>query len=381
MVKRLVFHLGDHKTGSTSIQYTLARGDWKSDRLSLFYPARINHNKLGKALTMKSRAKKIGLHFGEVRKLLDNSNADMAVISAETFELADPELLYETIGRYFPDHAKDARLISYVRPHADRVLSSYAQMIKVGKTSLSLDGFHKKTKQKRNFIYHPRIKKMKSLFGDRFEVRPMTRDTLVDGDVVKDFFNFVFDGSDFALTAQPLSNESSSLEDLSMIRELYLRLNANPELKNAVPMVGGSFGRILASQLDRTGTKLRLHQSLVQEIVESYRADAELMDKDFFENSPLSDALLAVESKAVGKAQSIKLKDNFSPDTVRLVKAWINLVEQMLGYNPKAWPKHFRALREADLFDTKTQRPKNKRSAKGGKKSKFKNRARSKSET
>mgnify|MGYP000498255412 CR=1 FL=1 len=44
--KTLVFHIGDHKTGSTSIQYAFAADRVALENRSVLYPARINSNRL-----------------------------------------------------------------------------------------------------------------------------------------------------------------------------------------------------------------------------------------------------------------------------------------------------------------------------------------------
>ena len=46
MVEEIVFHLGDCKTGTTSIQAVLARGAWTLDGQAgrgIVYPAQVNH--------------------------------------------------------------------------------------------------------------------------------------------------------------------------------------------------------------------------------------------------------------------------------------------------------------------------------------------------
>ena len=52
MVQQLVFHIGDCKTGTTSVQAVLAQDAWKGG--SLCYPARVNHIPVAKTLTAES---------------------------------------------------------------------------------------------------------------------------------------------------------------------------------------------------------------------------------------------------------------------------------------------------------------------------------------
>ncbi|MFZ0097191.1 MAG: hypothetical protein WAK98_01800, partial [Gemmobacter sp.] len=44
--RKLLFHIGHHKTGSTSIQYALATGKVKLDGGTILYPGKLTHNYL-----------------------------------------------------------------------------------------------------------------------------------------------------------------------------------------------------------------------------------------------------------------------------------------------------------------------------------------------
>lgn len=50
---RIVFHLGDRKTGSTAIQSTLSSGAWKYDGVSLLFPMEkgVSHASLSKSIS------------------------------------------------------------------------------------------------------------------------------------------------------------------------------------------------------------------------------------------------------------------------------------------------------------------------------------------
>lgn len=146
MVKSIVFHLGGPKTGSTSIQETLAAGNWDCKDVSLLYPANVHHIALAKTLRPNAPNEVRDKQFKKIAARIETSNKDIAVISAEYFERADPVALKAAVEKYMPQYAKTARYISYVRPHADRLVSAFAERVKAGTHHGTLEELHKKQK-------------------------------------------------------------------------------------------------------------------------------------------------------------------------------------------------------------------------------------------
>ena len=159
MTQELIFHIGDHKTGSTSIQSALAAKHIVPEGKTLLYPSQLNHNHLvelrrkGKAIKGKRfsgpdiRHKK----FSELAHEINNSDYDFCVISAEAFEAFSPSRLDDIIAKYFDTTQIKIRVIAYVRPHAARLLSSYAEKIKISPFPGSLDEYHEKTQRNGKF--------------------------------------------------------------------------------------------------------------------------------------------------------------------------------------------------------------------------------------
>ena len=90
MIEEIVFHLGDCKTGTTSVQSVLASGAWESEAGQIAYPAKFNHMALARTLSVASEKQFQIKRFEKLRQALDNSDARYAVISAEHFEFVDP---------------------------------------------------------------------------------------------------------------------------------------------------------------------------------------------------------------------------------------------------------------------------------------------------
>ena len=66
MVEEIVFHLGDCKTGTTSIQTVLSRGAWVSHAGPIAYPARFNDIPLAKTLSVPAEAPHEAERFGNL---------------------------------------------------------------------------------------------------------------------------------------------------------------------------------------------------------------------------------------------------------------------------------------------------------------------------
>lgn len=289
--------------------------------------------------------------------MMARSDADIAVISAENFERVDPEDLQRALRTHLPRLADSARFIAYVRPHADRLVSTFAERVKAGYFAGTLSELHHNTKATRRFFYYERFSRWQAVFGDRFTLRPMIRSALYHNCVVQDFLNFALSGRPFELIEDPQSNLSLSLEDLAMIRELHLHLRKNKKLGKSRIATGLDLGRILASSPSQMssqmsgqkGTKLRLPASLVHDVIATYQQDAARLDAKFFAGTPMTAALISAPTRASAEFQSVKAEDHFSRNQLRLIHAWCQLTEQMIKSDPDSIPVILRRQQAADL--------------------------------
>lgn len=346
MVDELVFHLGDCKTGTTSIQGVLAARAWTARCGDIAYPARFNHIPLAKTLSVPKERPHEADRFARLREALDGSAAAHGVVSAEHFEFVDPEQVQAAIQRHLPGYADRLRLVAYVRPHADRFLSTFAERSKKGVYDGTPEQFHAELVEKQLLFYAPRFEKWRALFGDRFTLRPFIRDRLYRGDVVQDFFRYLFGSEDFEITRDSDRNESLSVEDIAMMRAIHRRIRRRSKgLGPAQQAFGWYMSNFLGATPNPGGTKPRLHRSLAETLVETYRADAAALDAEFFEGTPMSDALEAAPGKSVEEVQSFDLKDHFGPAERRRVRVWADFLQRMMS----ADPEHFMwAVRDPD---------------------------------
>lgn len=357
MAKSLVLHLGDHKTGSTSIQYALQHKVVEAPGRTILYPTppglALHHNAAGRTLRRERRADQRPGFFGPIAKMVEASDADVAILSAESFEVADPVAVKAVLETYFPDLAASARLLVYLRPHSERLLSSYAEQIKQGLFFGSLDEFHEKYLLNEDLFYAPRLVRWKAQFGDQLNVRVMMRAHLSGGDVVRDFFDFALEGADFTLGEMPQTNQKLCVEDLAVLATLQVRLRHIDGTNKAKREPARALGWRVARMLEATraqdgtggGTPLQLHRALAGRLADSYRADAETLDRLYFgdlPDAPLSARLQAACDSACDVAQSHRFEDHFSPDTIRLTQAWLELIERLFCLRPEDWSQYFK---------------------------------------
>ena len=340
MVQEIVFHLGDCKTGTTSVQSVLAQGAWETDAgvgADIVYPARFNHIPLAKTLSVPAEAGFEAERFARVRAAFDDSDAAHGVISAEHFEFVDPERVARAIERHLPGYRDRIRLVAYVRPHADRLVSTYAERTKKGLFMKPLAAMHDKLVEDRLLFYTPRFQKWRALFGEAFTLRPFVRDRLYKGDVVQDFFAWMRQGAEFAITRPTEQNESLSVEDIAMMRALHaaIRHQGGPGLRQAQQALGWYMADFLGATPRQAGTRPRLHRALAERVVATYAEDAAALDAAFFEGNPMATALAAAPDKAVDRPQSFEAEDHFGPDDLRLFGIWAQLLTRLMEADPE----------------------------------------------
>jgi len=356
--KTLIFHIGDHKTGSTSIQLAFAKRQVTLAGHGLFYPAKLASNALGDhctaygaATTPKAR-QKAAEPLQKLAARIRASQADFSLISAESFEAVRPELFHEIVQTFFADSADDVRVIGYVRPHAARLLSSFAERTKVGGPRVlngTLEDFVAKKKEDREFFYLPRFSAWRDMFKDRFLLRPMIRSELRSQSVVEDFVHHAFGGIDFEIHGADQANESLCLEDLMRLKLLQREVRAPRDMRLKL---GWEFARMLGTLPPApTRTWLQLHRSLAEEIRDTYRDDARAMDQSFFDGVSLMETELhhAVD-KALEHPQSTEPADHFSASELRSLEIMSKMIAGLLENDEVDWPSflHKKRLREVN---------------------------------
>ena len=356
---RVVFHLGDKKTGSTAIQTTLGLKAWTCDSVKLTYPVSGGFSHIGLAKSLQFRHRQavgpvrqsaIAGHFKEVADRIRAEKPDVALISAEHFEEVDPLVLRDAVKTYLPEFAATATFIAYVRPHAERLSSSFSERIKQGIFWGSIEDLHKQMLTNDKLLYTPRFSRWREVFGDRFELRPMIRDLLYRKDVVADVLQFILQTDDFQVLPVQGTNESLSLENLAILRRFQLAvLDGGSTVLAHQAAFGWSIARRMNASPLSAGTKVQLHRTLAESVLEHYHADAVALDAAFFQGKPMTGAILAAPGKAVAEPQSVQAEDHFSPRELQLADIFIDQIKALSQVDPKQLAKDLREQHRAAL--------------------------------
>jgi hypothetical protein len=350
--KTLVFHIGDRKTGSTSIQDAFALKNVNLKGARVYYPAKLAHNYLkgsfkdyGKSAQSPTRGKAIKTFKGLARKIRE-SDADFCLVSAEVIEGIDPGVFHEVVTTYFAGAADEIRVICYTRPHAARILSSFSERVKNG-NPLALNGtletFFDHNRQREQFHYLPRYQAWRDYFGDRFLLRPMIRDQLHQGSVVADLVHHGFGHRDFQVTETNRSNQSLCLEDLMRLKVLQTHLADHPHKFSHA--FGWEISRLINTLPPlETRTKLQLHKSLADDIHATYLEDARAVDREFLGGKPLLETELTNALATPHEdAQSFSPADWLAPSEIRTLNLLAALIADMTQHDQSKWTAYWRA--------------------------------------
>lgn len=334
---QLWFHIGDPKTGTTSIQTALHRGAWDCPTVRLTYPDHLSDAKLAKAIYISSRRNQRPDLFAATARWLAAGGADVAVISAEHFSHVTPLEMQSVLIEHLPDHAVGTRFVAYVRPHAQRVLSAFAQQTKCGAFHKDLEAFHALTLDRGFFTYAARFAAWHDMFGDRFVLRPMVRDELRDGNVVADFLQVVLGGAAFALKDVPVTNESLTVAELACLREVQLVLRQQGVVGAIRVAVGSHFGNLLNAGGSRRGERPRLHRSLVEQIRRNYLDDARALDASFFPGRTMERAFEAAMAEAAPVPFRNDIEHYADAAAIALIRNEAKRLASLLDHSGKSW--------------------------------------------
>lgn len=319
MTRRLVVHIGDCKTGSTSIQDALAHGTLSGLDHPVHFPARRNHIPISRAFDAGDDVPLI--------ELLSNAEEGVTILSAEHFEFVDAARLAKVIGSVWSD---DLTVIGYVRPHAEALYARYCENVKIGNVRGSAGAFHATMLKRKRLFYAPRFGAWKAAFGSNFMLRPFAQDYFVGGDVVSDFLKSVF-GPAAEASPKVARNRALSVEALALQRMVFDVIGRDEASKGART----AFGRNLARSLQGYG-KIRpqIEQSVARDVARAYAKDARATDALFFEGTPMQDALAQSVETAVQTPHSLEAEDYFSSETREAVLAIARTLEPLFFERP-----------------------------------------------
>lgn len=334
--KSLVLHIGDPKTGTSSIQHVLLNRLYDSE-ITVDYPDQLNAFPLANALSDPKQAAFRTPRWGRLAAWLHASQADVAIVSAEQFFRVKPAVLQAALDEFLPDHARSIRIVAYVRPHTKRLLSAYMQRTKAGLYQGDLQGFFDRSKRENLLHYAPRFAQWRGTFGDRFTLRPMIRTQLKDGDVVADFIGLALQGAAFTLHGTVDANPSVPLEYLTGLREVQAVLKRNAVATGTRQSVGDRINHSLATLGPGTGTALRLPQALYAQVHAYCAEDAAALDAAFFDSPLMTDALNSAAADALAIGQPLLAQHHYSGQTLVQLRKQARQLATLFKKRPTAW--------------------------------------------
>jgi hypothetical protein len=356
MAKTVVFHIGDPKTGTSSIQQVLMDQAYRSETLSVDYQPYLNAFPLANSLAEPEKAHNRAALFGVISAWLATSKTDVSIISAEMFFRVDPVVMQQALDEFLPEHAASARFVAYVRPHAARFLSQFVQISKTGMYWGDMNTLFDRMVKKETLLYHQRFLAWRRVFGDRFTLRPMVRSELHGQDVVADFFNVALQGAPFTLLNTGSFNESPSLEVLTGVREMQRVFN-----RNGVPLeVRQAVGQYMVNKLNAAangqGTKLRVSKEILDRLQAHCQADAAAMDADFLGGSILQNALSGARKDSVDAALPLAVKRCYPPESLAKLRRVSERLAKLFNEDGALWrAEFFRQIKQRPDSDTLRQ--------------------------
>jgi len=348
--REIVFHLGDRKTGSTAIQQALRAGAWQGEVPRLAFPAKLHHSELAEAFRAAAPPLPAEARLAELAGQIERLDAEVVVISSENFESSDPARLAGAVERLLAPRVERIRLVAYVRPHIERVVSSWAERVKLGLFLRPLDAYIERTGRNGRFLYRARLEAWRAAFGPAFTVRPMVRSELFRHDVVHDFLAFALGSHAFRMAGPVRANESLSLAQLAILAALHRGFGRPAEGAADIrrrAAVGRNLALRLAALPAGDGPRPGVPRARVAELQDYYRADAAAVDAAFLAGAPLARALEGAAARAVDGVQSIRLLDHFGGPEARQMQALAAFAAELAGVAPGRLVPYFVARRLA----------------------------------
>ncbi|MEM7270093.1 MAG: hypothetical protein AAF401_12695 [Pseudomonadota bacterium] len=187
---RLLLHIGDHKTGTSSIQQTLAA----LDDPTILYPetgraAGFGHQNLAWEIGEDPRFDPDKGDWATLGAEIACSDAETVVVSTEALEFKQADRALAHIRARLRGTIDAIEVALYLRPHAARIRSSFAERLKRGHGPFETRAYLDWAINSGRFHYAPRLKAWARAAGAKaLKVRPFHHTRLKGGDVVTDFF-------------------------------------------------------------------------------------------------------------------------------------------------------------------------------------------------
>jgi hypothetical protein len=342
---QLVFHVGDPKTGTSSIQSALWHKLCQPTDQTIRPWTNVNAVRMGKNLS-KQDTEACAENFAAINQWVNGATEDFSVISGESFARAKPAFIKRLVQNHLPEHAEKFRVIAYARPHASRLLSGFQQRTKMGINDIDLPTFRDRiTRNNSEFHYAPRFSRWEDAIGDRFELHPFVRSELKNGDAVNDFFFHLLGNDQFEIKSHKVENVSLRIRGLSSLR-LFRQVLKN---QGIAPDPRNSFGFTLANHhinsKTQAGPKPYIDKTSAEIMIDVFLKDAQAIDNRYFGKPILETELLKAADTEHVEPFSLAAEAHFSDKEIKDMSGHAREFAKNCGGMAILWAVHTKANR------------------------------------
>lgn len=305
----LIIHIGTGKTGTTSIQASLELNRKKLISKGMNYPEskKGEHNILeGAVLPFEKLHRVFRSEYKNCEsKVLEDANElcekikkstkenSHTIISGEYFLTLDTSAINKLIGKFGLNSNDEITIICYVRQPSSYWLSAIQQGLK-GSTKVD-------NVIKRRYPFRAGLQNWIDVFGiQNIVVRPFDRNQLLDGDVVSDFYETIYNLTNIRIENPLLAeekNSSVSAEMCILMQELRMELIDtdddvfSDESRNLIRLINAN-GKNLEQ------TKMKFHPYLAEFIDSLHFEDLEWLKENFNVHLPTPNSIGGRDKKS-----------------------------------------------------------------------------------
>lgn len=191
------FHIGAHRTGSSAIQSFCVRNREELAARGVHYPEAPTDKVAMKGETTAGNANPLYRHIAGERDFPKFWNAHLEALKSGRRLLYSAEVFWGKGMSVLPEITRGAetRIIVYLRPQTDMLVSAYARHVRLKEYPGTLDDLFDKIRAQLHF--EPRLKALESMYA-QIAVRPYDkrafRDNLLMSDLL-DQLGLAYDGA------------------------------------------------------------------------------------------------------------------------------------------------------------------------------------------